>query len=202
MSGKQVSRTIAVKGYKIFKTSKHEDKLFTRLSSKYAKRYGAIGYLRGNFGNIRNDFVTTWFYNQTLLKTFTFKLEFNKVIDYLYEILKSPTFKGFDDFTIHCLESMKRYVLGTEIRFKMKIKNYSYYISFYPRQGMYDFYCIAFHNRYLLPELPEQPTEKLSIISNKKCRHYSYEFSDDYDFENTLVISDNTNFGGEDIYEI
>jgi hypothetical protein len=152
--------------YTLQKTGINEQKLFYRLDGEPAERHGAVGYLRCDYGKSGDEFWTTWFDNQPLLKSPAFKTEFNGVIDYLREASqKSYPYDG--SFAERCLLNMRRPVTDTAVRFKIQTEQFSYYVRCQPRQGDYDFYCMAYDNRYLLPELAgkhELPSSCYSVL--------------------------------------
>jgi len=130
----------------------NERDLFYRLDGKSAKRHGAIGYMRADFGRNGNDFYTTWFDNQRHLKSSTFKAEFDKVINYL----RLGIFADRVTMKTFCSENSAVSLGERGTGFKLNCAGYSYYLRCNPGQSDYDAYIFAYDNRYLLPELAGQ----------------------------------------------
>lgn len=152
--------------YQLMKAETREHKLFFRLDGEDAERHGTIGYLRGDYGKNGKEFWTTWFNNQAHLKTPAFKQEFDKVINWLREASQAD-YQYDGTFAEQCLLNMRQPVTDTAARFKIQTENYTYYVRCRPRQGDYDFYCFAYDNAYLLPELAGQhelPNDCYSIL--------------------------------------
>ena len=149
--------------HKFQKTAQDEYDNFFRLEGERARRFGFIGYLRGDYGRSGREFWTTLFDCQPHLKTQAFKDEFNGIIDYLREASLDPV-EGPDVFQFHCLQNMRRRVMDTAVRFKIVTGGYSYYFRCQPQVDDYHLYCMVFDNRFLLPELerlrgtPRKPT--------------------------------------------
>jgi len=74
--------------------------------------------------------------------------------------------EGPDVFQFHCLQNMRFRVTDTAVRFKIVTGGYSYYFRCQPQVDDYHLYCMAFDNRFLLPEL-----ERLRGTPQKPTRH-------------------------------
>lgn len=171
------------------KPEQRENSLFYRMEGEAAERHGIIGYLRGDYGKSGNEFWTTWFDNQPHLKTSAFKQEFNSIMDYLRDESQKANLDGNSEFAAHCLKNMRRPVTDTAVRFKIQTEDYSYYVRCHPRQSDYDFYCMAYDNRFLLPELAgkyELPdfcystasaTDAIIVIRRGERGYYPCEYS-------------------------
>jgi len=136
--------------------SPDESLIFFRLDGEAAERYGAIGYLRGDFGRGGNEFWTTWFDNQRHLKTPAFKKEFDAVIHSLREDGQTPLFASRENLAAFCAANPGKELTLSGGGYIVRTPDYSYYFRFLSRPADYDVYCFAYDNRYLLPELAGQ----------------------------------------------
>lgn len=136
--------------YKLLIAEKEELHLCFRLSGEAAERCGAIGYLRADFGRSGKEFYTTWFDNQSRLKSPDFKYKFDELINSLRDDGDKPPFASRNNHLAFCAAHP-----GMTC-FKIATLDYSFYVRLNPNQGTYDAYCFAYDNRYLLPELAGQ----------------------------------------------
>lgn len=160
--------------------------LFFRLEGEAAERHGAIGCMRADFGRGGNEFYTTWFDNQTHLKTPAFKTEFDNVINSLCGDGEKPPFASRRNLESFCRAAFDTSGGGAMIR----TQDYSYYFRCKPAVGDYDIYCFAFDNRYLLPELAgkhELPEKCFSVLPSTGERILIWRGQSDYDSFDTGV---------------
>jgi len=147
--------------YKLLKTEINESHLLYRLDGEKAERNGAIGYMRADFGGSGREFWSTWFDSQPHLKTNDFKKEFDDVVNSLRDDGQEPPFASRANLEAFCLANQ------TSSEYTIRTLNYSYYFRFRPLRAHYDIYCIAYDNRYLLPELAgkhELPNDCFSVM--------------------------------------
>ena len=71
-----------------------DDSLFFRLDGESTVKCGAIGYMRADFGRSGHEFWSTWFDEQPQLNTYTFKQEFDEIINTLRDDGEAPPFAG------------------------------------------------------------------------------------------------------------
>ena len=147
--------------YQFQKPTQDEHDLFFHMEGEAAMHHGFVGYLRGDYGSSGQEFHTTWFDSQADLKTQAFKDEFDGIIDYLREASIDPV-EVSDVFQFHCLQSMRRRMTDTAVRFKIVTEGYSYYFRCQPQVDDCHLYCMTFDNRFLLPEI-----EKLYAMPRK-----------------------------------
>jgi hypothetical protein len=132
--------------YELLVAEKDEIRFCFRLDGDAAKRCGAIGYLRADFGRGGKEFYTTWFDNQAHLKCPDFKHQFDELINSLRDDGQKPPFASRSNHLDFCAAHPPMTC------FKVATLDYSYYFRLNPQQGTYDIYCFAYDNRYLLPE--------------------------------------------------
>jgi hypothetical protein len=169
--------------------AKDENALFYRLDGEAAERCGQIGYLRADFGGSGREFYSTWFNNQSRLKTYSFKREFDKVIDSLRDDGYEPPFSGRRNLEAFCMKRTDCRNPGNFICSKIGTPNHSYYFRCRPAKHDYDLYCFCYDNSYLLPELAgrhELPdicysvnptTKELILIKKHEAGYYRCEYS-------------------------
>jgi hypothetical protein len=153
--------------YQLLSAEENESNLFFRLDSEASERHGVIGYMRADFGKNGRDFWTTWFDCERNLKTYTFKKEFEDVVNSLRDDGQNPPFASRSNLAAFCAENR-----GIELRsrgagYKIRTLNFSYYARCLPRSGDYDIVLSAYDNRYLLPELAgkhELPEESYTVL--------------------------------------
>lgn len=133
--------------------SQDDNLLFFRLEGEAAERYGSIGYLRADFGRDGRGFWTTWFDQQSHLKTPAFKNEFDEIINSLRNDGQKPPFACRDNLAAFCTTAPGKELTTRGNGYMIRTLDFSYYIRCLPRPGDYDIYAFAFDNRYLLPEL-------------------------------------------------
>jgi hypothetical protein len=155
--------------YELIPVQAEEHKLFFRLDGDPA-RFGAIGYLRGDF-DTGKLFYTTWFDNQVHLKSEAFKTELDNVVNFLRKNPEAPVLKSRADMRAYCRAHPEQHMDGdwqnNMTGFKTQTADYSFYIRCTPREGDYDLYIFCFDNRYLLPELAGQhelPKQCFSVL--------------------------------------
>ena len=134
--------------------SRDENKLFFRLDGEPAERYGAIGYLRVDFGRSGREFWSTWFDKQPRLNTYSFKQEFDDVINSLRNDGRKPPFASRGNLESFCSANPGRELNGLGHGYTVRTLDYSYCFRCKPCVGDYDVYCFAYDNRCLLSALP------------------------------------------------
>jgi hypothetical protein len=147
--------------------AKEEKLLFFRLDGEAAVRYGAIGYLRADFGKSGREFYSTWFDGQSRLKTHGFKKEFDEMINYLRGDGQEPPFADRASLEAFCAAMPGKELAMRGGGYTVQTKDYSCYFRCLPRSGDYDIHCFAYDNRWLLPELAgkhELPHKCFSIL--------------------------------------
>ena len=155
--------------YRLLTVTPEEKNLFFRLDGDPA-RFGAIGHLRGDF-DTGGLFYTTWFDNQTHLKTDAFKVEFDGMVNFLRGSVDEPVLKSRKDMTAYCYAHPEQHIDGTiydtAAGFKVQTADYSYYVRCTPQKGDYDLYIFCYDNCFLLPELAGQhelPNDCFSVL--------------------------------------
>ena len=133
--------------------SQEDRLLFFRLDGEAAERYGSVGYIRADFGNNGRGFWTTWFDQQSHLKTLVFKSEFDEIINSLRNDGPMPPFASRDNLSVFYAENPGKELTTRGSGYMIRTLDFSYYIRCLPRPGDYDIYAFAYDNRYLLPEL-------------------------------------------------
>ena len=136
--------------------SQEENLLFFSLDGEAAVRYGAIGYLRADFGRDGHGFWTTWFDNQSHLKTPGFKKEFDSVINSLRDDGPQPPFANRRNLEKFCIATPGKELTTRGDGYCIRTEDYSYYFRCKPLAGDYDILCFTYDNRYILPELAGQ----------------------------------------------
>jgi hypothetical protein len=135
------------------KTPEENNLPFYRLDGEAAERYGAVGYLRCDFGKDGREFRATWFDSQPRLKTPAFKTEFDAVINSLRDDGPKPPFASRSNLERFCAENAGHHLPGGAKGFKVQTLNYTYAFHCAPGRGDYDVRVYAYDNRWLLPEL-------------------------------------------------
>lgn len=156
--------------YDFVTASPKEHKLFFRIDDG-PLRFGAIGYLRGDFGK-GDGFYTSWFDTQKQLKSNSFKREFDTIVHFLREEADYPVLKNRAYMRAYCYNHCdEQHINGTiyddAAGFKIQTDDYSYYVRCTPQEGDYDLYIFCYDNDYLLPELAgehEMPNDCYSIL--------------------------------------
>jgi len=136
--------------------SQEENLLFFRLDGEAAERYGAIGCMRADFGRDGRGFWTTWFDNQSHLKTPAFKREFDSVINSLRDDGPTPPFASLRNLETFCDAIPGKPLTVRGNGYTVRTQDYSSYFRCKPQVNDYGIYCFAYDNRYLLPELAGQ----------------------------------------------
>jgi hypothetical protein len=151
----------------ILEPAEHDKLLFFRLESEAAERYGAIGYLRADFGRDGREFFTTWFDSQSHLKTKAFKNEFDSLINSLRSDGEKPPLAGRQNLQAFTKETPGKDLPARGKGYVVQTPDYSYYFCCKPSGSDYDIYCMAYNNRWLLPELAgkhELPNNCFSVL--------------------------------------
>jgi len=152
--------------YELRPTEKDNGQFF-RLDGEFAERYGAIGYMRADFGRSGREFWTTWFDCQRHLKTQAFKYEFDDVIDSLRNDGLKPPFASRENLIAYLRGTPGLELPGGSMAFMVQTTDFSYYMRCRPQYSDYDIGVYAYDNRYLLPELAgkhELPLECLTLL--------------------------------------
>lgn len=193
--------------YKLLPT--HDDKsLFFCLDGDAVERYGAIGYLRADFGKSGREFHSTWFDEQSHLLTYAFKKEFDNVVNSLRDNGQEPPFASRENLAAFCAVTPCKELDARGGGYSIRTQDYSYYFRCLPRPGDYDIYCFAYDNRWLLPELAgkhELPdfcystvpsTDEVIIIKRNEHGYYQCEYStDDPEYNRELAKDRNIKLG-------
>lgn len=133
-----------------------DNRLFFRMDNNEAERYGAIGYLRSDFGSSGREFWSTWFDCLPNLKTPEFRAEIDELINSLRDDGPEPPIVNRNSLAKHCGmvpgKDLGRHGDGYLVR----TLNFSYYFRCLPLPSDYDVYCFAYDNRFLLHELAGQ----------------------------------------------
>jgi hypothetical protein len=127
-----------------------DDSLFFRLDKDTARRYGAIGYMKADFGKSGREFWSSWFDEQPQLNTYSFKGEFNDVINSLRDDEKQPIFASRNNLSAFCSANPGKKLGERGDGYIVQTLDYTYCFRCLPRPGDYDVYCFAYCNRYLL----------------------------------------------------
>mgnify|MGYP001014792943 CR=1 FL=1 len=136
--------------------AEEDSALFFRLEGEKAERHGAIGYLRADFGRTGLEFWPSWFNSQPHLKTYSFKNEFDDIINSLRDDGQIPPFSSRNNMAAFCAVNPGKELTSRGYGYRIRTQDYSYYFRCLPRLGDYDIYCFAYDNRYLLSELAGQ----------------------------------------------
>jgi hypothetical protein len=141
--------------------AKDGEKLFFRMESEPTERYGAIGYLRADYGTSGREFWKTWFEIQPRLKTHSFQQEFDDVINSLREDGNNPPLASRENLKEFCFLSQGMDFADRGKGYIVRTQAYSYYFRCQPRPGDYDIYCFIYDNTFLLPALAKQPKNNI-----------------------------------------
>ncbi len=133
--------------------STDDSKLFFALGDKDAERYGAIGYLRTDFGRSGCEFWSTWFDIQGGLNTSDFKYEFDDIINSLRNDGHAPPFASRMSLERFCATVRGKEFPGRGQGYMIRTLDYSYLFRCFPRPGDYDIFCFCYANRFLLSAL-------------------------------------------------
>ena len=129
------------------------DALFFKMEKDTSQQYGAIGYIRINFGKQGNEFHPTWFDIQPNLKTVDFKTEFDDVINSLCDDGKYPPFASRKNLEAFRISTPGKDLSERGSGYMVRTLHYSYYFRCLPTPHDYEVYCFAYDNRFLLSEL-------------------------------------------------
>ena len=138
--------------YKL-QSAQHDNLLFFRLDGEAAERYGAIGYLRADFSRSGREFHSTWFDEQSHLKTWAFKTEFDGVIDSLRDDGEKPPFASRENLMAFCSANPGKELTTRGNGYMVRTQDFWYYFRCNPSASDHDIYCFTFDNRFILPEL-------------------------------------------------
>ena len=141
--------------YKLF-PAKVDSLVFFRLDGGAVERYGVIGYLRVDFGRTGREFWSSWFDSQPHLNTYSFKKEFDDVINSLRDDGQEPPLASRKNLAAFCSANPGKNLATRGYGYIVRTQDYTYYFRCLPRPEDYDVYCFAYDNRYLLPELAEK----------------------------------------------
>ena len=111
------------------------------------KATGCIGHLRGDFGSSKQLYTTWWPHQNDMLNTPEFKVDIDRVINWLREQPNSPL-RDFDTMERCC----ERYAQTCAIKratlpscgFMVKTKKYVYMLRCTPAKGDYNFYIYCY----------------------------------------------------------
>jgi len=129
----------------------NEEKLFFKLDGEAARRYGAVGFLRIDFGKSGNEFHSTWFDIQKHLKTSAFQKEFDKLINCMRH--NEQIFMSRQCLQAYIQYHSWQHISDRGVGFKIRTEDYTYYARCRPCADDYDVYFMVYDNRWLLPEL-------------------------------------------------
>jgi hypothetical protein len=188
--------------------SQDEESLFFRLSREAAERYGAIGYMRADFGKTGREFWTSWFDDEKHLKTYAFKTEFNDVIESLRNDGADPPFASRENLEAFCSVTPGKELTTRGGGYSIRTPDFSYCIRCKPSPADYDIYCFAYDNRFLLPELAgqhalpdicygiEPSTGGLILIKAGEQGYYRSDYStDDPEYNRSFATARNAKLG-------
>jgi len=142
--------------FKMIPALEAENGLFFRLGEEVRERYGAVGYLRADFGKTGGEFWTTWFDSEKSLKTPVFKKELDRLINFLRDGGPEPPFASRDNLEAFCAAKPGLSLPARGDGYRIRTDDYSYYIRCLPTHSDYDIGLYAYDNRFLLPELAGQ----------------------------------------------
>lgn len=136
-----------------------EEQKYTYAQSQQLRmQAGAIGYLRGDFGQDGGEFHTTWFNEVESRKTEEFKAEFDEVINALRF---DERYGGLLAGRMEMRECGRRYpdsgfpdtgipgVFQTKIGFRVDTDQFAYLLRCDPSKGDYNFYCWCYEEKWL-----------------------------------------------------
>jgi len=155
-----------------------EKLLFFHLEGDDTERYGAIGYLRADFGKSGREFWTTWFPSQPKLLTSGFNHEFDYVMNSLREDGLNPPFASRKNLEEFCSSTPGKDLTTRGTGYMIKTWDYSYYIRCLSQPGDYDIYVFAYDNHFLLPELAKRQSkidERNELSHENKSHHRRLE---------------------------
>jgi hypothetical protein len=146
--------------YALLPAEETEKPLFFRLDGETAEHYGAIGYMRADFGRNGKEFWTTWFDCLKHLKSPAFENEFDELVDSLRNDGENPPFASRSGLAAFCAaNSGAELPAGRGRGFVIRTLGFSYYARCNPQYGDYDIGLYSFDNRFLLPVLAGQREE-------------------------------------------
>jgi len=146
----------AQESMKLTAAEEREYELFFKIENKDSERYGAIGYMRADFGKNGKEFHHEWFDITKHMVTAEFKAEYDKIIEYLRHGMEHPIFSNRQDLEVFCLQHDSQRLADHGVGFKIQTDDYSYYVRCRPTPKDYDIYVFAYKNDYLIPELAGQ----------------------------------------------
>ncbi len=107
--------------------------------SKADPERGCVGHLRGDFGHRGNEFWTSWFDHQPVLKNEAFRNELQDVVNGLRR--KGGLLENFQGMNRQCRKGL---VYDDSFSFQAETGNYMYCLRCTPRRGDYNFYLYAY----------------------------------------------------------
>jgi hypothetical protein len=131
----------------------HDSRLYFKLEEELNEHYGAIGYLRMDFGRSGREFWFSWFDIQPELKIPAFKHELDEVINALRDDGPEPPFASRGNLEALCATKPGARLGGLGLGYRVRTPDYSYYFRCLPRVGNYDIYVHVYDNSKLLPAL-------------------------------------------------
>lgn len=106
---------------------------------------GCIGHLRGDFGSGGEEFWTSWWEQQSNLKTQAFRDEFDELVNSLRE---QDLLKSRNDMASYCAQHPEAEISSAWLRdsygFRVETEKHRYYIRCTPRPGDYNFYIYCY----------------------------------------------------------
>jgi hypothetical protein len=180
------------------------NRLFFNLDGEDARRHGAIGYLRANFGANGLGFHITWFDKQPHLKTKAFRREIDSVINGLRTDGGETPLSSRKALESHCAAYPGKALGECGSGYIVETDNYSYYFRCDPGPHNYDVYCFTYDNSYLLPELEGQhelplicfstlPSTGELILISRNSRGYTPTTSSDADRDANRIAAESQN---------
>lgn len=130
-----------------------EDLLFSPLDDESTLYYGAVGYLRLDFGYDGQRYWATWIDIQPHLKGANFKKEFNSVTNSLRFDGHKPPFESRQNLSEFCGKNPGKPLTARGNGYFIRTSNYSFYFRCSTKAEDYQVYIFAYDNRFLLPQL-------------------------------------------------
>lgn len=134
--------------YELTPATEHNKNLFYSMDGEEAKRYGAIGYLRADFGKSGSEFWYSWFDIQSNLKTDLFKEGLDRVINALREDRQPLNNRRNLSAFVAAQPGMDLGERG--LGYMVQTQNYTFYFRCQPTPTDYDVYCCIYDNYFLL----------------------------------------------------
>jgi hypothetical protein len=128
--------------------------LFYHTDGDVAELYGAVGYLRADFGRSGKEFWHSWFNIQQKQNTSVFRRELSEVIDSLRNDGTSPPFASRDNLFSYCSTVSGLDLSDRGVGYTIQTLDYTYCIRCCPIGGDYDIYCLVYMNEHLFSVSP------------------------------------------------